>query len=108
MARVGTLGDLAREQRVVTVYCSEIHSASWPGWFLAERFGADMLLQVFMDRCRCGQCGKRAVDLKLATFGYGMAHNLGRCSFQPPPALADPVRMIGALAVALFGPEPAA
>jgi hypothetical protein len=99
--RIGTLGDLERDRQVVTVYCPEIHSASWPGWWLAQCFGAGMPLQDFLDRCRCARCGKPADDLKVATFGGGMYLDARRCAFQPPPALAEPVRVIGALAVAL-------
>jgi hypothetical protein len=105
MLRVGTLGDLEREQRVVTLYCPEFHSVSWPGWWLVERYGARMPLQRFMDRCRCQHCGQRADDLKVATLcagGTGISLAT-RCPFTPPPTLAEPVRVIGALAVALWG-----
>jgi hypothetical protein len=104
MAKVGTLGDLEQERRVITLYCPDHHHASWPGWYLAQRYGANMPLQRFYERCRCGQCGKRADDLKVATFADGTFHDPARrCAFTPPPALAEPVRVIGALAVALCG-----
>jgi len=67
MERVGTLGDLERERRIVTLYCPALHSVSWPGWWLAQRYGARVPLQRFMDRCRCRRCGQRADDLKVAT-----------------------------------------
>jgi hypothetical protein len=99
--RIGTLGDLEHERRVITLYCSELHSASFPGWYLAERFGADLPLQVFMDRCRC-HCGRYANDLKAGGFADGTGIRLDRrCPYQPPESIAAPVRAVGALAAAL-------
>jgi hypothetical protein len=101
--RIGTLGDLDREGRVVTVYCPENRSASLPGWYLAERFGADLPLQNFMDRCLC-QCGRRANDLKIASFAYGTGIALDRrCPFQPPETIAASVRAVRAVVAALSG-----
>jgi hypothetical protein len=58
-----------------------------------------MPLQDFLERCRCSRCGTPADDLKVVG---GMYLDARRCAFQPPPALAEPVRVIGALAVVLI------
>jgi len=104
MPRVGTLGDLERDRRVVTVTCPNWHSASWPGWYLAERYGADLPLQTFMDRCRCSCCDRRVEDLKVAAIGERMGIDPSRrLAYRPPATIAEPVLAIGALAAALWG-----
>jgi hypothetical protein len=103
MARVGTLGDLERNRHLATIYCPNFHPASWPGWYLVQRYGAELPLQTFMDRCRCSICDQRADDLKVASFSHGMAIDLAtRYAYKPPPEIAEPVLAIGALAADLW------
>ncbi len=66
--RVGTLGDMLRERRYVSVSCERIGCGNNMRPDLAaliEKYGADYPLQRFLERCRCAKCQARWPQVSL-------------------------------------------
>lgn len=66
--RVGTLGEMLRQGRYLSVACERIgcgNSMQPDLAALVEEYGADYPLQRFLERCRCAKCQARWPEVSL-------------------------------------------